>query len=152
MLTLLGAILGFVSSAFPDFIKLIHHHKDYAHELAVMDRQIALSKLGHTQRLEEIRLESQGAEQAALYQHARPVGVAWVDALAGSVRPIITYAFFLLYAVVKLAQWHAILSLAPHYGWSEALLHIWRGEDEALFAAVMSFWFGCRALNKRNGS
>ena len=152
MLTLLGALLGFVSSAFPDILKLLYHGKDCAHELAVMDRQIALTKLGHSQRLEEIKLEASTLEQTALYKHAEKVGVAWVDALSGSVRPLITYAFFLLYTFVKIAQWRMVLMVLPDATVSEALTLIWHSQDEALFAAVMSFWFGSRALTKKNGT
>ena len=38
MLTLLGSLLGFLSSAFPDFLKLWRYHSDRKHELAILDR------------------------------------------------------------------------------------------------------------------
>ncbi|OJV45255.1 MAG: hypothetical protein BGO28_00380 [Alphaproteobacteria bacterium 43-37] len=107
-----------------------------------------LTKLGHTHRLEEIRLASESNEQIALIQSQRHVKVKLVDGLAGSVRPVITYAFFGLYAAVKLASWYSWVrgSSVPAV---TAFIHIWSGEDEALFAAVMSFWFGHRALNRK---
>jgi hypothetical protein len=148
MYTLLGALLGFLGSIFPDILKYFRDNKDKAHELAIMDRQMEMTKLGHSQRLEEIQLTQEAHEQIALYKHAQPVGVAWVDALAGTVRPVITYAFFALYAGAKFAHWKAVtLALgSPH--WHEALLRVWQNEDDGLFAAVMSFWFGHRALAK----
>ena len=105
MLTLLGALLGFFSSSFPEVLKFFNQKRDRAHELAVMDKQIELSKSGQTSRLEEVRLQAESAEQVALYQHSNPVHVKWVDALAASVRPVITYAFFGLYGVIKVSQW-----------------------------------------------
>ena len=60
-----------------------------------------MQKLGHQQRLEEIEVQADIVESKALYKHDRPVGVAWVDSLRASVRPVITYAFFLLFAAVK---------------------------------------------------
>jgi hypothetical protein len=152
MLTLLGALLGFLSSAFPDILKLLQHRRDCAQELAIMDRQIQLTKLGHSQRLEEIKIEAEALEQIALYKHAKHTGIAWVDALSGSVRPLITYAFFVVYAFVKAAQWKMALVAADYPHWSEALLAIWTPEDQGLFAAIISFWFGCRAYNKKNGN
>lgn len=44
MLALLGAILGFVSSSFPDVLRFFNQKRDRAHELALMDRQIDLAR------------------------------------------------------------------------------------------------------------
>ena len=150
MLTLLGALLGFLSSSFPEVLKFFNQKRDRAHELAVMDKQIELSKSGQTSRLEEVRLQAESAEQVALYQHAQSSHVTqtslWVDALAASVRPVITYAFFGLYGVIKVSQW---MLLTHTLSTAQSFVFLWSPEDEALFAAVMSFWFGHRALIKR---
>lgn len=148
MLTLLGSLLGFLSSAFPDLLKLWQDHQDRRHELAILDRQMEQMRLGHNQRLEAIELEADIAESRALYQHdSQPSGVRWVDGLRASVRPVITYAFFLLFTAVKTS---ALIVLVNEQGMTliEALPQIWDPETQALFAAVMSFWFGQRALAK----
>ena len=146
MLTLLGALLGFFSSSFPEVLKFFNQKRDRAHELAVMDKQIELSKSGQSSRLEEVRLQAESAEQVALYNQAQHSHVKWVDALAASVRPIITYAFFGLYGVIKVSQW---MLLTHTLSTAQSFVFLWSAEDEALFAAVMSFWFGHRALIKR---
>ncbi len=151
MLTLLGSLLGFISSAFPDLLRLWQDHQDRKHELAILDRQIEQMRLGHTQRLEEIAVEADIAESKALYRHdSKPSGVKWVDGLPASVRPVITYAFFLLFTTVKTA---ALYALITDQGLTvvQALPQIWDPETQALFAAVMSFWFGQRALAKARG-
>ncbi len=151
MLTLLGSLLGFISSAFPDLLRLWQDHQDRKHELAILDRQMEQMRLGHTQRLEEIAVETDIAESKALYRHdSRPSGVKWVDGLRASVRPVITYAFFLLFSAVKTA---ALYVLIADQGLTavQALPQIWDPETQALFAAVMSFWFGQRALAKARG-
>jgi len=151
MLTLLGSLLGFISSAFPDLLRLWQDHQDRKHELAILDRQMEQMRLGHTQRLEEIAVEADIAESKALYRHdSRPSGVKWVDGLRASVRPVITYAFFLLFTTVKTA---ALYVLITDQGLTvvQALPQIWDPETQALFAAVMSFWFGQRALAKARG-
>ena len=147
MLTLLGSLLGFLSSAFPDFLKLWRDHSDRKHELAILDRQMEAQRQGHTQRLEEIQVQADIAESNALYSHAsQPSGVKWVEALRASVRPIITYAFFILFATVKTAALFKLLDQGV--GITAGLIAVWDGETQALFAAVMSFWFGQRALSK----
>ena len=147
MLTLLGSLLGFVTSAFPDMLGLFRDWQDRKHELAILDRQMEQMTLGHQQRLEEIEVQADIAESKALYRHDKPVGVAWVDSLRASVRPVITYAFFLLFASVKGSALYVLIAVEGLL-LAEALPRIWDPETQALFAAVMSFWFGQRALSK----
>ena len=40
MLTLLGSLLGFATSAIPDIMALFRERADRQHELAVLDRQM----------------------------------------------------------------------------------------------------------------
>ena len=73
--------------------------------------------------------------------------LSWVEALQSSVRPMITYAFSGLFAAVKLTSLATLVD-ADGMSFTSALLVIWDGESQALFAAVKSFWFGARALGK----
>ncbi len=147
MLTLLGSLLGFVTSAFPDLLGLFRDRQDRQHELAILDRQLEQMKRGHQQRLEEIEVQADIAESKALYRHDKPVGVAWVDALRASVRPVVTYAFFLLFAGVKGSALYVLIAVEGLV-LADALPRIWDPETQALFAATLSFWFGNRALSK----
>ena len=149
MLTLLGSLLGFVSSTFPDLLKFWQDKQDRKHELQILDRQMEQMRLGHTQRLDEIAINADVSQSLALYKHdSQPSGVTWVDGLRASVRPMITYGFFILFAWVKLS---AVVLLMNQGGLSinEALVQIWDGETQALFAGILSFWFGSRSLAKR---
>jgi hypothetical protein len=150
MLTLIGSLLGFVSSLFPDLLKLFRDRQDRQHELAILDRQMEMMRSGHQQRLEEIQVQADIAESQALYKSAVPTGVKWVDALAGTVRPVITYAFFTLFAAVKGSALYVLIAVEGML-LAQALPQIWDPATQALFAAVMSFWFGQRALQKARG-
>ena len=149
MLTLLGSLLGFISSTFPDLLKLWQDKQDRKHELQILDRQMEQMRLGHNQRLDEIAINADVSQSLALYRHdSQPSGVTWVDGLRASVRPVITYGFFILFAWVKLS---AVVLLMNQDGLSinEALIQIWDAETQALFAGILSFWFGSRSLAKR---
>jgi hypothetical protein len=163
MIALLSALLGFFSSAVPDMFKLFRDAKDRAHELAILKLQIdydreklasAATENAQTrhQQLQAIEAQNLGQEQLALNARIKDslTGIHWVDALSGSVRPMITYAFFGLYVLVKAAQfsllmqselpWQNDLSVA------QALVSLWTEEDVAIFSAIMAFWFGSRAM------
>ncbi len=148
LLTILSAGLGFFTSIVPELIKLFRDKADKAHELALMDKQLEFSKVSSAQKLKEIEVTGQQAETVALIENQKPVGVAWVDALSSSVRPVITYCFFLLFAVTKIVALNYLLDsqgLIAH----DAFKLIWDEESQALFSAIVAFWFGHRALNNR---
>lgn len=50
MLTLLGSLLGFISSTFPDLLNIWKDRADRSHELAILDRQMEAQKLNHSDR------------------------------------------------------------------------------------------------------
>lgn len=151
MITLAASLIGFASSAVPELINSWKDKKDREHELAILDRQMEQTRLGHTQRLEEISIEADVRESEALYKHdSQPSGVTWVDGLRASVRPVITYSFFLLFAIVKIST---LILIVKEDGTdlATALIAVWDVETQALFAAIISFWFGARQLAKLRG-
>ncbi len=164
MIALLSTLVGFISSAAPEFIRMFTDSRDRSHEIALLKLQMAYEEknLGRERaaRLEEIQLAAATRESELL--NARPgtaanvTGIHWVDALAGSVRPVLTYAFFLLYFLVKCGQYHVMMS--PALPWlssmsaAEALVSLWTEEDIAIFSAVIGFWFGNRTMLKARAS
>ncbi|WPY01363.1 hypothetical protein Trichorick_01274 [Candidatus Trichorickettsia mobilis] len=104
MITLLASMVGFIGSIVPEILKFFKDHNDKKHELQIMDRQIAQNKHGQSQILEEIQISKDILEQASLYSTYKS-GICWVDALNATVRPVLAYSFFLMYASVKFIQY-----------------------------------------------
>jgi hypothetical protein len=163
MIALLSALLGFFSSAVPDLLKLFRDGRDRAHEITLLKLQMEFAReklmVAHQEaqqaqamQLQAIASHAEVSEQLALNARVRDslTGIHWVDALAGSVRPTITYAFFGLYVLVKCAQFYLLLH--PSMPWqqsmtlAQALVSLWTEEDIAIFSAIMAFWFGQRAM------
>lgn len=144
MMTLLATLLGFISSTFPDLLKLWKDGADRKHELEILKLQIEQQKQGHVNRLEEIQIVADGIEAKALYK-TYSIGIKWVDALNGTVRPVLAYSFFILYAAVKYAQ---IAILLDSINMIEAFPLIWHEEDQTIFAGIVSFYFSARAFSK----
>jgi len=139
MLAIIGSLVGFFSSFVPEIFNFLKDKKDKEHELKLINLQIEALKIGNTTRLEEVQIRANAEESKYLYHHANHHGKAkWVDALSSSVRPVITYTFFLLYATFKITDFMMIGSMAP----------IWTDEDQGIFCAVIGFWFGARAFSK----
>ena len=104
MFALLGSLLGFVSSLVPDVFSIFKDQKDKRHELAILDKQMQMMDKGHFNRLEEINASADANESSFIYKFAEKSGNTTIDALAVSVRPVLSYAFFILYATIKLSS------------------------------------------------
>jgi hypothetical protein len=144
MITLLGTLIGFISSIIPDLVKLFQEQRDQKHERELLELQMQQQRNGFTQRLEEIQVQADVAESKALYK-TWTSGIAWVDALNGTVRPVLAYSFFLLYCSVKVMQFSVI---DWHHPLPWQLEVLWNPEDQAIFAGIIAFYFGQRAMGK----
>jgi len=65
--------------------------------------------------------------------------------LNGSVRPVLAYSFFIMYVAVKYLQYNAI-SASAHI--VEHIEIIWNIDDQAIFASVVSFYYGQRTFRR----
>lgn len=165
MIALLSALLGFVSSAVPELFSLFRESKDRAHEITLLTMQmeqertrLAMQQQGRAtemaQQLEVVGLQHDATESLALNARIKDslTGIFWVDALSGSVRPILTYAFCVVYTGIKIAQYHVLLT--PELPWqtpmnaASAFALLWSEDDMALFTAIIAFWFGQRMFGK----
>jgi len=140
--TLIGSALGFGSSLAPSIMQFMQDGKDKKHELKSLEMQIALMDKKSEMVVEEaqvtgemnaIALEIQAEIESikGAHQPMQALGIGWVDALRGSVRPIVTYWFMGLYSYAKYSA----------YVNSEV---VWGEMDQALFATILAFWFGDR--------
>jgi hypothetical protein len=149
MLTILGSLLGFGSSMLPKVFEFFQDRADRAHELAIIDRQMEQMKLGSALKLEEINAKADIAETKAIYKHDSSIKPAtWVDNLRGSVRPIVTYLLLLTFIGIQAAGFYMLVNVegAAVY---EAIMAINSENFQAMLAAVISFWFGSRAMNRK---
>lgn len=142
MITLFGSLFGFISSMIPEVFQFFKDREDKKHELKILEMQLAQQRQGHSQRLEEISVQADISESTAIYK-TYTTGIHWIDALNGSVRPVLAYSFFLLYALTKFLQMLLINEITP-----ELLPVLWGEEDQAIFAGIISFYFGQRAFAK----
>ena len=149
MLSLLGSLLGFGTSFLPKVMDYFQDRADKVQELKLRKLEIEAQAAGHLQRLEQLNVDADIREVEALHRNDVNTGVGWIDGLRGSVRPVITYAFFALFCFVEVSAYLALVAKGVNS--TDALAIVWDQETRALFAAVMSFWFGNRAIEKYRG-
>jgi len=145
MITLLASIAGFVSSLIPEIVKFYKDKNDKKHELDILSKQMEINQMKKSQALEEIRSIQDSKELMHLYSTFK-TGINWVDALNGTVRPVMAYCFFGLYSMLKYVQYSAVVAIdncAVEY-----IDILWTVDDQATFAGIISFYFGQRTFSK----
>ena len=147
MMTIIGSLLGFGTSFLPEVLNYFKRGQEQKYELQRMQMEMELMAKRSELNIAELDKETEIKETEGLYKHDNVDAGGFINALRGSVRPIITYAFFGLFVAIKVT---ALLSLMNQTGVSlnMALDTIWDDQTAGLFAAIMSFWFGNRAVSK----
>jgi len=145
MLSLVGSILGFGTSFLPKVLGYFEEKRDQAHELQMMDKQLEQQLQIGKQKMQMMNIDADIRETETLHkEHASITSKSsqWCVNLSASVRPIITYCLFIEFA---------ILTLSVNMDWITAQQYtmIWNEEFQAVWAAVVSFWFGQRSFNRK---
>ena len=147
MITLLGSLLGFGTSFLQEVLNYFKRGQEQKHELQRMKMEIELMAKRSEFKIQELDKEAEIKEAEGLYKHDSVDAGGFINALRGSVRPIITYAFFGLFVAIKVTALISLMSL-PEMQLNMALSMIWDDQTAGLFSAIMAFWFGNRAVSK----
>ena len=148
MSALLGSLLGFSGSVIPAITDYFTRKQDQKFELAKMEKKAELISNGYTHEMAMFEQQASDKEHERLIEHDISInrGSGFISGLQKSVRPIITYSFFILFATVEISLLQKAMSLNVPF--DEALALVWDEDTQGIFAAVMSFWFGNRAFEK----
>lgn len=149
MMTLLGSLLGFSTSFLPEILNYFKASQDHKHNLERMKVEMDMMTKRNELKLNIIDKQAEIKETEGLYKHDAMDAGGFVNALRGSVRPVITYCFFALFVAVQAVVIMRVM--AEGGNWTEAVPLMWTAETQGLFAAIMSFWFGNRAVSKYYG-
>lgn len=156
VLTLLGTAIGGLTSIIPGVINYFERKDKLNHE-----REMLALRTKHAQAASQIEIDTINAKADAnegdsLRRHDASLSEpGFIGALRRSVRPIITYLFFFLFAFVKVvAVWSTLDALQSDEVlnasliWTDIVPIIWDDQTSAIFAAVIGFWFGSRTIEK----
>src|SRR5579885_2464755 len=135
----------------PEVFNILRERAKHKRELEIKEAELDAAKAGYTAAIDaqHDEIESLKAQIAATPTASEDddCQYKWLVYVRASVRPILTYLFFFLFAIVKLAS---VINAyyVEHLSVLQALPALWDDETETLFSAVMTFWFGSRALSR----
>jgi hypothetical protein len=147
MLSLLGTVLGFGTSIIPTIFGFFAEKSKRAADLEELKLRADMQARGIELNIKQIQAQADAEETKGLYaQDASLKGSPWIESMRASVRPVITYVFFILFVLIKVCALVTLLKAGTLV--VDALPRLWDEETGGLFAAVISFWFGNRAFDK----
>ena len=143
--------MGLLSSVAPRIIGYFEQRQIDNHEIEITKLKLD----GAAQQLEitkDIAVVKANAEEIKSIHDSDDAndGSSFINALKASIRPVVTYSFFVMFVGIKTTV--AYLLVAGGAGGMEILSAVWDIETMSLFGAIMSFWFGARILEKMDYS
>jgi hypothetical protein len=149
MLALLSPLFGILGSLLPSIVRIFERKQEikYEIELTKIKLDAAERQADLTYSIEMVKSDSQ-LRQSALDHDKSLDGGKFINALRASIRPVITYTFFLLFVGVKVAAAYVMLSTGQSV--PEMLKAVWDVETMSLFSTIVAFWFGSRVMEKRD--
>jgi hypothetical protein len=147
--TILSAVAGFAGSVLPSVVDVFRQKEANKQKLKLLEMQGELAKQNVELDLMAYNEKAIDKEHERLIQHDTSLSQekGFWGGLRKSVRPIITYMFFALFASVKIVTMWSVMVNGGSF--LEAADVVWDNETEAIFAAIVAFWFGSRTIEKR---
>ncbi len=145
---IIGSLIGFGGSVVPAITDYFSKKQDHKFELLRMEKQAELIRSGYTHEMQMFEQQASDKEHERLINHDISInqGSGFMSGLQKSVRPVITYSFFILFATVEISL--LLEALRMDMPLDKAIVTLWDEDTKAIWAAVISFWFGSRALEK----
>jgi len=145
MIAAITAILGALSGMVPGMLQFFTLKASNAQALALKQLDMQAAKEGAALQVDLANTQSDIQQQQHLYAFAgSPVGIKWVDAVTALVRPYVTLIMFHMWLAIEAAL--LIDGLRRGYDLMHLAVLIWTPATEAIFGAIMGFWFGNRML------
>ena len=145
---LIGSLLGFGGAIVPSITDHFAAKRNNEFELKKMEKMAELRAAGFDHDMRMFDTQAADNEHARLIEHDISInkGTGIIAGLQKSVRPVITYCFFGLFAVIEITMLQQALENGIDL--AAALDTLWDEDTKAIFAAIISFWFGSRAVDK----
>lgn len=154
ILSILSLLGGGLLRLLPEVFSFLNKKTDNSHELAMMDKQLALEQARGANRQSELELQTTSeqivhmldAQAEALKSQMQITGIRFVDALNFLVRPLATYYVLALYGLAKIAMF--VLAVRSGIGGWESILQLYTDEDRNILSGILGFWFLGRVFEK----
>ena len=129
---LIGTIVGLIGSVLPEAVKIFQKSQENKLALKQMELQIQHAETIAKLDLKIENIKADASETRSLLKHdSSGEQSKWIASLRGSVRPLITYFFFGIFAFVQV---YGMLNLDT----TEAIKYMWNVNTQELYSELSS--------------
>jgi len=150
MISLLGSLLGFGTSFLPNVLGFFEKKAQFKQDLLMLEAKAKYAEQMSKYKVQELDAKADIAEAKSIYAHAEQLSKGnqskFIASLQASVRPVITYLLFSVFAFVKVTE--VIISVQNGDNPLKGVVNAWDIETQGLFSCIIAFWFGNRMMNK----
>ncbi len=150
-ITTLSTIIGGLIGIIPSFISYLEKSKQYEYQIEVIKLQSQADAKTLELQAEIAKIQSEAESDTAIhgYDDSGTVGDGFVAALRASVRPVITYSFFFMFALAKFTV--AVGLFRSGLNITDISQQIFDDTSMTFFGTIMGFWFGTRGIEIAKG-
>ena len=150
MIALLGSALGFGTSFLPQVLGFFQKKQDHKNRIEELKMQGELASLGVMHDIEKLDKKAEIAETKALYDFANPR--SWLcRRIIRKLYDLLLLTCFLAYSLPSKRS-SLLKALEAGSDWKDAVPLMFDTETQALFSAIIAFWFGQRSVSKFMGA
>lgn len=148
VLAALPAILGALAGMVPAIVSLFTLKANNAHQLAMAQLQLQATKDGAALQVDLANAQADIRQADHIYSFGNGLtGNKFVDALAVFVRPYITLVFFHMWLLLEACLF--VYGVNSGYDLGQLAKLLWPDETQAMFGAIIGFWFGDRMMLRK---
>ena len=159
MLTILATLVGGLTGILPGVLEFFNTKLRLQYDYERAKLKMDVLRLQAKLETDIINTQADAFEGESLRRHDSSITPkGFIGVLRASVRPVITYLFFFLFVFVKFITVYTFINsgmagdwLGNSLAWENIYPLIWDGETQAIFGAVLGFWFGSRIMEKLRG-
>jgi hypothetical protein len=149
ILSLLSPLFGILGSLLPSVVKIFERKQEIKYELDMAKITADAGKYTAEVQYDIEAIKANSVERQSLYDHDKSLdGGKFINALRASIRPVITYSFFLLFVTVKVAA--AYVMIVNGQDIPTMLDAVWDVDTMSLFSTIIAFWFGSRVMERQS--
>lgn len=149
MMAAIAAILGFLSSTAPMLVQWLTLKENNSHAVEMEKLRQQGAREEAAAKVDIANTEVDARQTDHIYEFASGAsGYRWVDALSVFIRPFVTLVFFLFFILMETGLF--VYGVNSGYDLGQLVKLLWDDNTQAIFGAIMGFWFGNRLIVRTN--
>lgn len=144
---LAGGVVGALARLAPEVLSILDKRNERKHEKEMTELNMKFEELRHQNAVDLKDLDIEQSRfaaampvlQSSIQAQAQQTGIKFIDALSATVRPVITYWLFFIYALVKVGIYSTYVNAGVAA--DQAMVALWGPEDTTMLSAVLTFWY-----------